>query len=94
MPQLSEDEKNRLFMTLDFHTKQNETIERGLYGDKANKVPGALDQIEELRLEIKKIQAWINKHNLKTAYVSGVVASVVLLFKAGWDWIIYKSDGK
>lgn len=90
MSQLSEDEKTRLFMTLDKHTEQNEKIERGLYGDEPNNVKGALDQIEELRSQVRGIQSWISKHNLKTAYMSGFVACVVIGAKMFWDWLMAK----
>jgi len=93
MNQLNDDEKRRLFQTLDKHTEQNDNIERGLYGDKKkkNKVPGAIDDIAELRNEIGKINSWINKHNLKTAYISGGVATGVIFCKMAWDWITLKT---
>ena len=81
MPQLSEDEKSRLFKTLDMHTEQNEKIERGLYGDAPNKVKGAIERIE-------RIEKWIENHNVKTAYISGMVATAILFLKIGWDWLI------
>ena len=88
MSQLNDDEKRRLFQTLDKHTEQNDKIERGLYGDKPNKVKGALDTIEDLKTEIIKINTWINKYQLKTAYLSGAVAGVILYFKYIWDWFM------
>ncbi len=92
MSQLSEDEKDRLFTTLDRHTEQNEKIERGLYGDRPNNVKGALDQIEDLKNQIRVIQSWINRHNLKTAYMSGAVATFVVFVKMAWDYIMQRKS--
>jgi len=83
MTNLDDDEKRRLFQTLDLHTRQNEAIDRGLYGDKVNKVKGALDRIEAIEL-------WITKHNLKTAYVSGATATAMIAAKMFWDWMVEK----
>lgn len=70
-------------MTLDKHTEQNDKIERGLYGDEINKVKGIIERVE-------KIEIWISNHNLKTAYLSGAVAVIVLSIKIGIDWLIVK----
>jgi hypothetical protein len=80
MPNLNKNEKNRLFMTLDKHTEQNEKIERGLYGDQQNKVKGLIERVET-------IERWIMQHNIKTAYISGITAAVIVMLKVGWDWI-------
>ena len=80
MSQLNDDEKRRLFQTLDLHTQQNDETNRGLYGDKKNGVKGALERLD-------KIETWIENHNLKTAYVSGSVAAGILFLKIGWDWL-------
>jgi len=92
MSQFNDDEKRRLFQTLDMHSDQNAKIERGLYGDPENKVKGALDQIEDLKGQIHKIEYWILKHNLKTAFISGVTASVVLFAKMVGSWFFMRSE--
>ena len=79
-----------MFKTLDMHTEQNEKIERGLYGDAPNKVKGALEQISDLRRDVRSVQDWIDQHNLKTAYISGFTAACILALKAGWDYITKK----
>lgn len=78
MSQLSEDEKNRLFMTLDLHTKQNETLMRGMYGDEENKVKGLMDRTEH-------IEAWITRSKMKIAWLSGSMAVVVIGLKMAWE---------
>jgi hypothetical protein len=80
MPVLTEDDKKRLFMTLDLHTKQNESIERALYGDKANKVKGLLERTQH-------IESWITASKVKIAYISGGVAVFVVLLKLCWEWL-------
>ncbi len=95
--QFTDLEKQRLFELLNQHTAQNETIEqqnakieRGLYGDAPNGVKGALGQIADLKADVKVIQGWIDQHNLKTAYISGVVAACVVALRASWEWMTRK----
>lgn len=87
MSQLTEDEKNRLFLTLDLHTeqnkemkKQNENIERALYGDEKNKVKGLLERVGT-------IEGWITDSKAKIVFWSGAAFGVLMVVKALWDWI-------
>jgi hypothetical protein len=77
---LNEDEKNRLFMTLDLHTRQNEKIERALYGDKENRVKGLMERTTN-------IETWITKSNLKIAYVTGMVVVATYFTSVAWEWL-------
>ena len=78
---LTREEKNRLFMTLDAQTEKLSKIERGVYGDKANHVKGALERLEG-------IEEWMGKVKLKTAYISGAVAIVAFLAMRFWEWLV------
>lgn len=81
MPQLTDDEKNRLFDTLDAQTRQLQSLERGMYGDKDNRVKGVLDRLAH-------IEAWVTRSKMKIAYISGAVGAAVVGLKMGWDWIV------
>jgi len=39
---------------------------------------------------VETIEKWINKHNLKTAYMSGSVAAGIIGLKATWDYFVAK----
>lgn len=81
MPNLNDDEKNRLFMTLDAQTRQLERLERGVYGDKENGVKGMIARIEH-------IESWITKSKQKIAYISGACAVIAIGLKMAWDYVL------
>lgn len=90
MPQLTDDEKARLFMTLDAQTEQlttlekkTEKIERGMYGDTDNGSKGLIH-------DMKFVKAWIADHKLKVAYLTGIFTTIGFALKALWEWATRK----
>lgn len=67
MPNLDQDEKNRLFMTMD-------SIHRGIYGDEQNGHPGLLHEVNELK-------KWRDSINYRIAYMTGGFAIVCFLIE-------------
>ena len=78
---LSQDEKNRIFMTLDAQTKILERLERGMYGDKENGVKGVLKDVAE-------IKKWIAASKVKIAFISGIGATVGFFSAKAWEWLV------
>lgn len=65
---LNQDEKNRLFLTLDAQTRQLDRLERGIFGDKDLKIAGLIRDVDD-------IKKWRNGLKLKIAFISGAFAS-------------------
>lgn len=80
---LTEDEKNRLFMTLDAQTRQLERLDRGMYGDEKLRQPGLIDDM----IEVKK---WIMGAKLKITFLSGIGMTIGFLLSRAWEWFVGK----
>lgn len=85
---LTHDDKNRLFMTLDAHTKQNEEIisrqekiELAVFGDDKVKYAGLMN-------DVMVIKAFIAELKAKRMFWLGVGAVATLLAKMFWEWIL------
>ena len=65
---LNQDEKNRLFLTLDAQTRQLERLERGIFGDKDLKIDGLIRDVDD-------IKKWRTSLKLKISFVSGAFVS-------------------
>lgn len=76
---LTQDEKNRIFMTLDAQTEVLESLKRGMYGDDKNKQKGLVDDVQD-------IKAWVEKSKKKIAYLTGIATAVGFLLNKAWDW--------
>lgn len=83
MPQLTDDEKARLFMTLDAQTKQLNKLEQGMYGDKDLGVNGLID-------DMKYVKQWISKQKLRIAFFTGVCTVIGFLLKSAWEYFVNK----
>lgn len=97
MADLTQDEKDRLFLTLDAHTEtlkgQNATaakqseklqlLEQGMFGNKQLRQPGLISDVED-------VKKWIAKMSLNIAYISGGISLAVIAGKAIWDWATKK----
>lgn len=83
MPQFDENEKQRLFLTLDAQTKQLERLERGMYGDDKLKQPGLIEDM----LAVKK---WIMEAKLKITFLSGIGMTLGFIASKIWEWLIGK----
>jgi hypothetical protein len=81
MNELTEHEKDRLFATLDKQTAQLANLERGMYGDPANKVKGIVDEVAD-------IKRWIEKSKRKIAWIAGFGTAIGLLLNKVWEWIV------
>lgn len=98
MPNLDENEKNRLFMTLDaINKKQDEqsaAIARGekkvdrlnlaVWGDKDLGIDG-------LQKDMKFVMGWITKMTMKVSFIAGGVSVAFFLVKALWEFILAKT---
>lgn len=81
MPNLSEDEKHRLFMTLDAQTKQLNKLETGMFGDEKLRQKGLIDDM----IEVKN---WIQQAKLKVTFIAGIGAACGFFFTKIWEYII------
>jgi hypothetical protein len=77
--ELTHQEKQRLFMTLDLHTRQNENIERALYGDEKNGQKGVIHIVGDH-------EKWIKGMDKKMLMLLG---GVLTIMGAGhlWEWV-------
>lgn len=76
----TEDEKNRLFMTLDKQTEQLKRLELGMYGDAELGQPGLIKNMAY-------VLRWISEQKLKVAFISGICVAVGFAIKAVWEYI-------
>lgn len=83
MPQLTDDEKSRLFMTLDAQTKQLEKLETGMYGDTKLGIKGLIQDMEY-------VKGWISKQKRKIAFVTGIFTVIGFFVTRGWEYFINK----
>lgn len=79
MTELTPDDKNRLFMTLDAQTRQLDKLTRGIFGDKDLKIDGLIRDVDD----IKKWRAGLK---LKIAFISGAFASAWEAIKLLFDY--------
>lgn len=80
---MTDDEKNRLFMTLDAQTKQLNRLEQGMFGDDKLQQPGLIKDM----LEVK---AWILRYRMKAAFVSGAGAVIGFILAKIWEVLTRK----
>lgn len=78
---LTPQEKDRIFDTLDVQTKILEKLERGMYGDRQNKVAGVLDDVSD-------IKAWIAKSKIKISFIAGIGTAIGFGMAKGWEWAV------
>lgn len=97
MPDLSPDEKSRLFMTMDelvkinrlqnekmeIHGEQLDRFDQALFGDTRLKLPGIV-------VDVETIKKWIMEHKLRTMFISGIFTASGFAIKAAWEWITRK----
>ena len=81
---LSEDEKQRILLTLDAQTKQLTRIEGGLFGDEKLGMDGLVKDMKEMK-------QWRAKVTLRVTFLTGICMSVIYFLK--WaaeglrDWL-------
>lgn len=83
MGNMTEDEKGRLFATLDAQTNQLRRLEMGMYGDEKLGHKGLVKDMEY-------VLRWITKSKVKIAWVSGFCTAIGFGIKGLWDWITRK----
>lgn len=79
--ELTADEKKRIFMTLDAQTVLIEKFDRGMYGDKENRVKGLNDRVET-------IESYILKTKFKVTFIAGACAVVSFEAHRLWEWCL------
>lgn len=67
------DEKEKLFHEIAL-------IKRGMYGDKDNDVKGLIE-------DMRNVKQFISQIRLKTAYISGGIATVMIGLRMFWEWV-------
>lgn len=94
---LTENDKARLFLILESHTKilaiqtniletQNRQLARlelGMFGDERIKHDGLVKDMEE-------VKKWISAYKVKIAYAAGIFTAVGFMIEKLWDWITRK----
>lgn len=80
---LNDDEKRRLFMTLDAQTKQLERLEQGMFGDEKLKQPGLIN-------DMIYVKRWISAYRLKIAYITGACTAIGYLATKAWEYFTTK----
>lgn len=90
MTPLDQDEKNRLFMTLDaINAKQDQQntkidrLERGMYGDEQLKQAGLID-------DMIAVKNWIVAAKAKITFFAGVGTAIGFAVAKAWEWFVGK----
>lgn len=83
MSQLTEQEKNLLFETLEKQNKSLARLEQGMYGDDQLGIKGLIS-------DMHYVKKWIAGHKLKVAYLTGIFTAVGFGVKAAWEYVTRK----
>jgi len=84
---LNEDEKRRLFETLERLEESQYKTNQALFGDKAIGLDGVMD-------DVKSLKHWRNEVAMRTSYIAGIVAVIVTGLTLFSKFIMYKLTGK
>jgi len=84
---LNEDEKRRLFETLERLEESQYKTNQTLFGDKAIGLDGVMD-------DVKSLKHWRNEVAMRTSYIAGIVAVIVTGLTLFSKFIMYKLTGK
>lgn len=94
---MTQEDKNRLFMTLDeivrkqkaqdvilsMQSDQLAKLEQGMFGDIKLKQDGLIQ-------DMIFVKDWISKNKLRTAYLTGIITTVFFGIKTAIDWLVGK----
>lgn len=79
----SEEKIDAILKHCEHQSKSIERLERGMYGDKDNKLPGLIDRQLSDEDRIEKLE----QHNDRQKWwTGGVVAALTLVFSFLWNW--------
>lgn len=84
---LTEDEKKRLFQSLERLEESQYKTNQALFGDKAIGLDGVMD-------DVKSLKHWRNELALKTSYLAGIIAVVTTAALMFGKYVVYKITGK
>lgn len=74
----------RLLLKVEAISDHVESIDRGLYGDPKNKVPGLMQQLYETKEEVQVLK---DKDKKRTWMIAGFSSAASLTLPVLWEWV-------